>query len=393
MGEVAPLVRRPVETQADKLYREIGIRSFGKGVFHKAPTTGLEIGSKRVFAVEPGDLLFNIVFAWEGATAVATDAERGMIGSHRFLTCVADSTRADPRFLNYWFTQAEGRDRLLRASPGGAGRNRTLGVEKLADIHVPLPPLDEQRRIVARIEELIAKVSEAQSLRSISSVELGAALAAARRVFFGSAAAADWIHLSKHVSEIENGKSPATEGRSAEANEWAVLKVGAVSFGSFDERENKALPPSYKPVERYEVKVGDFLMSRANTPDLVGACAIVRSTRPRLMLSDKIFRFRFRPESNLIPEYLDHALKSPALRTQIVTAATGTSPTMKNISKEKVLALLVPDVPEAEQRRVVAELDVLQSKLDSVTALQTETAAELDAMLPAILDKAFKGAL
>ena len=119
MGDVAPLVRRPVQPKLDELYREIGIRSFGNGIFHKAPITGLEIGDKRVFAVEPGDLLFNIVFAWEGAIAVASEAEQGMIGSHRFLTCVSDKSKADARFLNYWFMQAEGRDQLLRASPGG----------------------------------------------------------------------------------------------------------------------------------------------------------------------------------------------------------------------------------------------------------------------------------
>ncbi|MFO0348670.1 MAG: hypothetical protein ACK51S_01895 [Alphaproteobacteria bacterium] len=86
-------------------------------------------------------------------------------------------------------------------------------------------------------------------------------------------------------------------------------------------------------------------------------------------------------------------MKSPALRTQIVAGASGTSPTMKNISKEKVRALLVPQMPVTEQRRIVAELDALQAKVDAVKALQTETAAELDAMLPAILDKAFKGEL
>ncbi|TIW68860.1 MAG: hypothetical protein E5V60_03125, partial [Mesorhizobium sp.] len=132
--------------------------------------------------VEPGDLLFNIVFAWEGATAVATEAERGMIGSHRFLTCVPDSTKADARFLKYWFAHADGREQLLQASPGGAGRNRTLGTEKLAAIRVPLPPLAEQRRIVMRVEALAAKVEEARGLRerSVDGAKTLATSAAAR---------------------------------------------------------------------------------------------------------------------------------------------------------------------------------------------------------------------
>src|SRR5713101_1739451 len=128
MGDIAPLIRRPVPVRPDETYREIGIRSFGRGVFHKTPTTGLEIGTKRVFSIEPGDLLFNIVFAWEGAVAVASEPERGTIGSHRFLTCVVNKDVADARYLFWWFSRGKGREQLLKASPGGAGRNRTLGV-------------------------------------------------------------------------------------------------------------------------------------------------------------------------------------------------------------------------------------------------------------------------
>lgn len=392
-GELTRLERRPVDVIADRQYQEIGTYSYGRGIFHKQPRSGLEVGNKDLFLMREGDLILQVTFAWEGAIALCSKAEDGLYGSVRYPTFRVNEDRCFAPFLNKYLCTRQGLDQIGRICPGSAGRNRVLAIKRLPEIMIPLPPLGEQRRIVARIQELAAKLEKVKNLRSLSSIELGATLAAARRTFFGDAAAPDWIRLGKHVGEIENGKSPATEGRVAEANEWAVLKVGAVSFGSFDERQNKALPPSFKPLERYEVKVGDFLMSRANTADLVGACTIVRATRPRLMLSDKIFRFRFKPASDLVPEYLDHALKSPALRTQIVAAATGTSPTMKNISKEKVLALLIPDVPASKQRRVVAELDALHSKLDSVKTLQTETAAEIDAMLPAILDKAFKGEL
>jgi len=392
-GALTRLERRPVDVIADHQYQEIGTYSYGRGIFHKQPRSGLEVGNKDLFLMKEGDLILQVTFAWEGAIALCSKAEDGLYGSVRYPTFRVDEDRCFAPFLAKYLNTQQGLDQIGRICPGSAGRNRVLAIKRLPEIMIPLPPLDEQRRIVARIEELTAKVEEARGLRSVSSIELGATLTAARRSFFGKVAATDWIRLSEHVAEIENGKSPATEGRIAEADEWAVLKVGAVSFGSFNEKENKALPPSFKPIERYEVKVGDFLMSRANTSELVGACAIIRATRPRLMLSDKIFRFIFKQTSDLVPEYLDHALKSPALRTQIVTAATGTSPTMKNISKGKVLALLIPDVPASEQRRVVAELDALQAKLESVEALQTETATELNAMLPAILDRAFKGEL
>ncbi|MCL2830251.1 MAG: restriction endonuclease subunit S [Betaproteobacteria bacterium] len=373
-------------------YKEVTVRINGKGVVERRQVQGVEIAADRRHRAKSGQFIISRIDARHGASGLIPDELDGAVVTNDFPLFDVAEDRLDAAFLGWMSKTASFVELCKRASEGTTNRVR-LSEDRFKALNIPLPPLDEQRRIVARIEELAAKVEEARGVRSISSIALGATLAMARRSFFGKAAATDWIRLSEHVTEIENGKSPATEGRIAEANEWAVLKVGAVSFGSFNERENKALPPSFDPIERYEVKVGDFLMSRANTSDLVGACAIVRATRPHLMLSDKIFRFIFKSTSDLVPEYLDHALKSPALRTQIVTAATGTSPTMKNISKEKVLALLIPDVPASKQRRVVAELDALQSKLDSVKALQTETAAELDAMLPAILDKAFKGEL
>jgi type I restriction enzyme S subunit len=364
----------------------------GKGVVERRQVQGGEIAADRRYRARSGQFIISRIDARNGASGIVPDELDGAVVTNDFPLFDLAKDRLDAAFLGWMSKTVSFVDLCKRASEGTTNRVR-LSEDRFKALSIPLPPLDEQRHIVARIEELTAKVEEARGLRSVSSIELGATLTAARRSFFGKAAATDWIRLSEHVAEIENGKSPATEGRIAEADEWAVLKVGAVSFGSFNEKENKALPPSFKPIERYEVKVGDFLMSRANTSELVGACAIVRATRPHLMLSDKIFRFIFKQTSDLVPEYLDHALKSPALRTQIVTAATGTSPTMKNISKGKVLALLIPDVPASEQRRVVAELDALQAKLDSVQALQTETTTELNAMLPAILDKAFKGEL
>lgn len=145
MGEIAPLVRRPVPIDPEATYPELGVRSFGKGTFHKPSLPGLEVGSKKLFCVAAGDLLFNIVFAWEGAVAVAGTEDAGRVGSHRFLTCVVDPNRASAAFLRYWLLSEEGLLALSRASPGGAGRNRTLGIKALGAITAPTPSLDAQR--------------------------------------------------------------------------------------------------------------------------------------------------------------------------------------------------------------------------------------------------------
>jgi len=144
MKDVAPLERRSIEVKPEEEYFELGIRSFGKGTFHKPAVTGASLGTKRIFSIEEDDLLFNIVFAWEGAVAVAKPADHGRVGSHRFLTCVPKKGLATPLFLYFHFLTKEGLQQLLDASPGSAGRNRTLGIKALEEIQVPIPPFKEQ---------------------------------------------------------------------------------------------------------------------------------------------------------------------------------------------------------------------------------------------------------
>ncbi len=393
LGELLRLERRPVKVEPEQLYQEIGIYCFGRGIFHKTPRTGFEVGDKDLFLMKEGDFILQVTFAWEGAVAIVSAAEDGMYGSTRYPTFRVDESRCIPRFLLNYFKTEEGRQQLVKICPGSAGRNRVLSIKRIPEVLVPLPPLAEQRRVVARIEELAAQIHEARTLRHQAAEEAVALLVSFRRAAFGETSQPDWIPLSNYVEGIVNGKSPATEGRRAAPEEWAVLKVGAVSFGVFDDQENKALPVSYAVPPSMEVRTGDFIMSRANTVELVGACAVVRKTRPKLMLSDKTFRFVFREPRKVLPEYMEQVLKSPPLREQIESGASGTSPTMKNISKEKVLALRLPPFALTEQRRIVSELDALQAEVDALKRLQAETAAELDALLPALLDRAFKGGL
>jgi type I restriction enzyme S subunit len=160
MKHIAPLVRRPVTLSFDASYPELGIRSFFKGTFHKPHLSALEIGSKRVFWIEPGDLLFSNVFAWEGAIAIAGPQDAHRVGSHRYITCVPVADTAEARFLLQYFQTEEGFGRIQDASPGGALRNRTLGLDALANIEVPLPSIQKQRwftELHARAERLLAE--------------------------------------------------------------------------------------------------------------------------------------------------------------------------------------------------------------------------------------------
>jgi len=146
LKEVASLVRRAVKTKPDGRYEEMGIRSFGKGTFQKPVLTGKQIGNKRIYTIHEGDLVFNNVFAWEKAIAVAKAEDQGRVGSHRFITYVPHEGQATSEFLCHHFLGERGIEDIRAASPGSAGRNRTLGLKKLEKILVPVPEYDEQKR-------------------------------------------------------------------------------------------------------------------------------------------------------------------------------------------------------------------------------------------------------
>jgi len=144
MIEIAPLVRRQVTIDPEQAYPELGLRSYGKGTFHKPAIKGSELGGKRIYRIEAGDLMFSNVFAWEGAVAVAQPEDHSRYGSHRFMSRVPEPGVIRAKFLYFHFMTEAGRQQLRDASPGSAGRNRTLGLSALDMLKVPVPPYKAQ---------------------------------------------------------------------------------------------------------------------------------------------------------------------------------------------------------------------------------------------------------
>ena len=152
----------PVKVNPKEEYREIGIRSHGKGLFYKEPVLGKELGNKRVFEIVPDCLIVNIVFAWERAVARTTENEIGMIASHRFPMYKPKEDILDLDYMVRYLITDRGKLLLELASPGGAGRNRTLGQKEFAKSRLPLPCIEEQLKIVAFLVELDNMISACQ---------------------------------------------------------------------------------------------------------------------------------------------------------------------------------------------------------------------------------------
>jgi type I restriction enzyme S subunit len=164
-----------VTVEPDGVYREIGIRSHGKGIFHKDLSSGKQIGSKRVFSVVRDAFVVNIVFAWEQAIATTSIAEEGMIASHRFPMYVALAGRCHVNYVKYFFLTKTGKYLLGLASPGGAGRNRTLGQKEFEKLEIILPQeVDEQMRIADCLSSIDALISlESQKLEALKAHKKG----------------------------------------------------------------------------------------------------------------------------------------------------------------------------------------------------------------------------
>lgn len=162
MAEVAPLERRKVEIDFNSEYPELGVRCFGNGTFHKPILDGIDVGTKKLYQMKPGDLVFSNVFAWEGAIAVVKTEDQGRVGSHRFITCVPKKGIVTSDFLCFYFLANEGLEKIQAASPGGAGRNRTLGLKKLEKIEVPVPDYDKQLWF-NQLQHKVEKIKQAQA--------------------------------------------------------------------------------------------------------------------------------------------------------------------------------------------------------------------------------------
>ncbi|MGR6806723.1 restriction endonuclease subunit S [Sphaerotilus natans] len=196
----------------------------------------------------------------------------------------------------------------------------------------------------------------------------------------------DWrqTKLRELVTSSGAGWSPSCENRPRAGSEWGVLKVSAVSWAQFKPDENKALPAHLEPRPDMEVKPGDFLISRANTAELVARSVVVANTPPHLILSDKIVRLRLSEACD--PRFIQLVNSAPEARRYYAKVAGGTSSSMKNVSREQILALPVLLPPLEEQHRIVAKVDELMALCDRLEARQQDAEAAHARLVQALLD-------
>jgi type I restriction enzyme S subunit len=240
LGELLRLERRRVTVDPEKLYQEIGIYCFGRGIFHKVPRAGFEVGDKDLFLMKQGDFILQVTFAWEGALAIVSALEDGMYGSTRYPTFRVDESRCVPRFLLNYFRTEGGLQQLVKICPGSAGRNRVLSIKRIPEVLVPLPPLAEQRRVVARIEELAAQIHEARTLRHQAAEEAEALVASVRAKLLQETPAEREEIFDSIVEQIRGSSGlPLTDYQ--QSGRFPVIDQGQRLIGGYCDDESRLL--------------------------------------------------------------------------------------------------------------------------------------------------------
>ena len=371
--EVLELQRRQVNVDPAAEYREIGVRSFGKGIFHKDPIKGIDLGSKRVFVIRPGDLVFSNVFAWEGAVALASPAEAGRIGSHRFMTYTPTDDGVDVSYLRYYFTSEFGVALLASASPGSAGRNRTLAVDRFEAIEIPLPDIDEQHRIAAHLDCVAGIVNHLEDRLAEQDLHPAATLlpglvdrvleiASEERVEVGA--------LYEVVSDVVHPGDPY---------EGAECFIGLQHIESHTGQCLGSDPLGDEKGRKFRFQPGDVVygylrpyLNKVWVADRVGLCSVDQYVlRPKEGVEPRLFAYVLRSRGTLAQaEQLTHNLQLPRLRTKLLKGIVGAD-------------------PRSMDAKVLSRLDRLTVQMAQLARAQARRHRLATAVLPAALNRKF----
>ena len=317
-----------------------------------------------------------------GKIAHARISKRTGFGSTEFHVLRPHAARLNDRYLFHFLRlpriRVQGEMRMT-----GSGGQRRVPKAFLEELLVPLPALPEQRRIAAILDK--ADALRAKRRQAIAKLDL--LLQSVFLEMFGDPVTnpKGWpmVHVGDAFSAFVGGKN--VECPDSGSSPYRILKVSAVTKTVFMPDQSKLAPDGLIPASEHIVRNGDLLFSRANTAELVAATAYVWETPPNLVLPDKIWRMVLRDESKLIPLFAWELFKNRAFRDELSKRSSGTSGSMKNISKAKLMLVPMPLPPLELQNK----LALLSRRLHQQRAWLERQQSGLDQVQTAIATSAF----
>lgn len=393
IGEVLRLDLEKVPLDPSKTYPMVGVLSFGRGLFEREPVHGGGTSYRHFFRLRARHFVMSQLFGWEGALALSEPRFEKAFLSPQFPTFSFDESRLDREFFGWYVRRKQFWGSLGARAVGMGDRRRTLTPEALLGLEMPLPPLAEQRRITTTIEELRVRIEEAKGLRSHAEEEGRHVMAAEERRIWPREDLLGAAALSDVTTHLARGRQ-SRQGDSSHV----LIKTQHVQQGRYLESTLRlAAEVAFKVPAKARVHQGDVLIAcsaagclgrvaRFNQADVIAST----DTHVAIARADPV---------RVLPEYLYAYLRGAQGQLQLRSREKGDWTREKvgfrltelNVADLRRVPVPVPPIPE--QRRIVAYLGDLQAKVATLTTLQEKTAAELDALLPSILDKAFKGEL
>ena len=373
LAEVLTPVARAEAPSPGKVYRQIGVKLWGKGAYEREPIDGSQTKYARLLRAAADDIIVNKIWARNGSVAVVPTSLDGCFGSGEFPMFAADKERLEPRWM-HWLTKTPGFwAQCDLKSQGTSGKNR-IRAEQFLGVEIPLPPLAEQQRVVARIEELAGHIQEARDLRQQSN-DLGDVLG--RSILFHDREA-----VPTPLNELVRLRLPDVTVRRDEVYQFA----GVYCFGRGAFRGSKKSGTDFSYPRLTRLKTGNFLYPKLMAWE--GALSVVPHECDGCVVSTEFPVFEVL-EEKVLPEVLDTYFKTPSVWPTLAGASTGTNVRRRRLNPKDFLThkMPLPSKPSQQRLRHVAQ------ELSSTRRLQSATAAEIDALLPAILDRAFKGEL
>ena len=381
IGDVLELQRRPIEIDPLAEYVAIGVRSFGKGIFHYPPTTGNELSKLRFFEMAPDELVLSNIKAWEGAIAVSSDAEQDVIGSNRFLSYRPVGDDVDMSFLRYFLLSEVGLPLIQRASPGSADRNRTLAIDRFEALEIPLPPIDEQQRTVRTIQDLrrfVEPIKERAARGRLLGSSLTNAMAGGSR-----AHAVDLRHQDWEQVALGAVISAATDPVKVEpVTEYPNVGVFSFARGLFEKPPIDGSNTSAGTL--YRIRSGQFIYSRLFAFE--GAYASVPDRFDGYYVSNEFPAFDVDPERADVG-FLTAYFSAPDVWERVAMGSKGLGVRRQRVQQEQLLNHILWLPPLEEQRRIGR----VAGRLAEIGRLRGRASVLADAIEPAALNRAFAG--
>jgi len=388
LRETMVLIKRLENPLPGKIYRQLGVKLWGEGAYERESIDGCQTKYKTLSMVQEMDIVVNKIWARNGAVAVVPKDLSGCFVSGEFPIFSPVLEKLEPRWF-HWLTKTKDFWRQCdEKSQGTSGKNR-IRPEKFLEIEIPLPPVVEQRRIIARIEELAARIDEARELRRRAVEEADALMNKCSEYLFDNK---DCNTRSiESVCEVKGGIQKSSE-RAPAANPRRYITVAHVQRNRIDISDPRYFEVSEEELEKWRLLPGDVLVIEGNgSADQIGRTALFCGEIDDCVHQNHVIRIRPN-QTRILPDYLNGFLNSPLGQKEMRERSRTTSG-LFNLSVGRIKSIDVPLPALNDQRLIVERIHDLQSKLDLLKRHQAETAAALDALLPAVLVRAFRGEL